>query len=343
MAFDIATEYTLPEVLRSKAPDGSHMVAIDVLSQPLPLMEEGYWVQANDETSHQFLRMTSEPVGSMVGYNEGAAFEAATTVPVTEQIGRMESNLRIDIRILKKAPDPIKYRYERERATFRGMVKRFEKIIFSKNLSIGGVDTPQGDQTIDVKTINGLGVRMNKLVANKVVSNGASSGSDLGSIWIVKWGPDGLFFIYPRSGMRTIEIDDLKEQVVYDSASRPFRAVMTNFGWEFGLGIGDDRNIKRLCNIASSGNNSFWADGTDAAKGENNLIDLLEAMPGGDLNGVVMYAGPKIIAQIRKRLNTKSNLYFSEETVWNRKMLTFQGVPIIRVDSLTNDESALTS
>ena len=85
MAFDIATEYTLPEVLRSKAPDGSHMVAIDVLSQPLPLMEEGYWVQANDETSHQFLRMTSEPVGSMVGYNEGAAFEAATTVPVTEQ------------------------------------------------------------------------------------------------------------------------------------------------------------------------------------------------------------------------------------------------------------------
>lgn len=342
MAFDIATEYTLPEVLRSKAPDGSHMVAIDVLSQPLPLIEEGVWVQANDETSHEFLRFASEPTGTMVGYNEGAPFEAATTVPVKEQIGRMESNLRIDIRILKKAPDPIRYRFEREQATFRGMMKRWEKIIFSKSLTIAGSAVQQGDMTYDVKTINGLGKRYGALATDSVVSNGASSGSDLGSIWIVKHGIDAFFFIYPRSASRTIEIDDLKEQVINDAAGNPYRVVMTNFGWEFGCGVADPRCVKRLCNIASSGNNSFWQDGTNVAKGEENLIDLIEALPGGgDLSGVVIYAGPKIVAQMRKRLNSKSNLYFTEETVWGRKMLTFQGIPIKRVDSLVNDESVI--
>lgn len=328
MAFDINSAYTLPEVLRAKAPDGSHMVAVDVLSMPLPLIEEGYWVQANDDTSHEFLRTSYEPTGTLVRLNEGAPYEAGTTVPVKEQIARLESNLRIDTRILKKAPDPVAYRREREAMHFRGMVKTFEKIMFNPAAATG-------DQTVNPKTVNGLWKRYGTLASGKVVSNGGSGGA---SIWAIKWGPEGAFFIYPKTASKTIEINDMREQKNYDANGYPYYAVETNFGWEFGLGVADERAVKRLCNIAASGNNSFFEDSTKASKGEEALIDLIESLPGGSTDGVALYAGPTVVAQMRKRLMNRSNIYFSTETIWGRPMLTFQGLPVIRVDNLTADE-----
>jgi len=48
-----------------------------------------------------------------------------------------------------------------------------------------------------------------------------------------------------------------------------------------------------------------------------------------------------MMAQFRKRLNDKGNLYVTMDTVWGRPMLHFMGVPIIRVDTLTADETTI--
>jgi len=345
--FDIASAYTLPEVLRTKAPDGSHMSAIDVLSGRFPIVEEAPWFQANDDTSHEFLRFTSEPTGSLVRLNEGAAFEAVSTVPVREQMARMESNLKIDIRILERAPDPVAYRREREAAYLRGMIKQFHKIFFATR----DLDntTYYGDMGKNQKSINGLSVRYGtKTTSASLVDNvramavpGAVANVQ-SSIWLIKWGQDGVYCFYPKTVSRTLQVNDLKEQVVYDASSRPFRAVMTNFAWEFGLAIADERCVQRLCNIATTvAVGSFDSDTTDATQGEKALIDMIERLPGGDTSNCAFYAGPAIMAALRKRLNLKANMFFTMQDVWGRPQLTFMDIPFIRVDSLTPNEAIL--
>jgi len=333
MAFALNTAYTLPEIMRTRAPDGSHMAAVDVLSEKMPLIEEGYWERANGDTTHEIVQMTSEPTGTLVRYNEGTPTSAATTKTVVENLARLEDRLQIDVRILEKAPDPVAYRMEREKAHFRGLVKTFHNIMFTKN--------GYGDMGTDLKGINGLGKRYGALAANSVVTNGATTGATHSSIWMIKWGVNGAYNIYPKTMDRMMRQTDMKVQPAFDASGYRYEVVMTKFEWEFGLGIADPRAVKRLCNIAASGNNSFWEDGTNAAKGENNLIDLIETFPMGDTSGVVIYCGPTMMAQFRKRLNSKGNLYFNTEDVWGRPQLTFQGIPIVRVDTLTAGESQI--
>jgi hypothetical protein len=344
VGFDGATEYTLPDVLRHKAPDGSYMGAIDVLSGIYPMVTEGYWLQANDDTSHEYARMAYEPTGTLVRYNEGTPFEAAATSTVREFLARMESMLRIDVRVLQKSPDPVRYRRDMEAAHMRGMIKKWNKIIMGVRDSSSG--PYYGDMGKDQKSVNGLTVRYNKLttsasLVDNVRSLGGSTANVQSSIWLVKHAPEGLFFAYPKTVSRALEVVDLREQLTYDASNNPFRAVMTQFAWEFGLGVGDDRNVQRLCNIATAQTAGSFGDDTDKEQGEKALIDMIERLPGGDTSGCVFYAGPVLMAALRKRLNSKANLYFTEETVWGRKMLTFMGIPFVRNDVLLPNEAVV--
>jgi len=334
MVFDVATVYTLPEILKQKAPDGSYMNIVDVISGRYPLLEEGVWTQANGDLFHEMVQAAVEPTGVPVRYNEGTPLSASVTKTVQEPIMTLEDRLQIDTRILRDQTDVVGFRMQREAMHFRGMLKTFHKIVFAKGANAAGV--PYGYMGSDMKQINGLSARYNALVADSVESAGGS-GSTLSSIWIVKWGIDGVQFLYPRTASRTIEVEDMRIQPAYDASGNRFEVVMTKFAFRFGLGIADPRAVKRLANIPLTGAGSFNNDATC----EEKLIDLIEALPGGDTNGVVMYAGPKIMAQIRKRINSKSNMYFTEQNVWGRNMITFQDIPIVRVDTLEADESVI--
>lgn len=337
MSFTINEAYTLPDVLRTRAPNGKHMSAVDVLSGSYPLVEEMYHVEGNDVTSHEFLRTLSEPSGSLVRLNEGAAFSAANVIPVREQLARLEANAQVDERVLEKAPDPIRYRREREAMHFRGLIKQYHNIVF------------KGNSGSDEKSIDGLETRYNAVdatagsVTGNVQSNGATTGTANSSIWLVKHGPNEFFGIYPYGSAAGIKEEDWGRETAYDANGYPFKVYRTHWSWEFGIGVADERCVQRLCNIAPSGNHSFFEDGTTVQKGERALIDMIERLPGGNIDNCALYCGPQIMAQVRKRLNDKSNLYFTVEDVWGRKMLAFMGIPLIRVDTLTATESVVTA
>lgn len=335
MAFTIDTAHTLPEALRHRAPDGSYMWAYDALEKArLPFLEEMYFEQANDDLAHEFLRNVTKPTGTLTALETGAPFETSKDRAIREQLCRIESNMRVAVATLEKAHKPSEFYREKETRHLLGLTKTMHETIFSKN--------SRGDMGTNPLDINGLGVRYGKLGDN-VVGLGAASGTDLASAWLIKHGPDGFFGLYPRSTGKGVRVSEYGEQVVYDANNNPFKAVMTNFCVEFGIGIMDDACVQRICNIASSGNNSFFQDGTTVQKGEYALIDAIERLPGGNADNAAIYVGPKLMAQFRKRLNDKGNLYFTMQNVWGRPMLHFMDVPVIRVDTLVNNESPLTA
>jgi hypothetical protein len=349
ISLDLDATYTLPEILKQKAPNGSYMPAIDVLSGRWPMLEEGQWVQANDDTSHEFIRTVNEPSGTLVRYNEGTDAEAVSTQTIREQIARMESVLKIDVRILEKSPDPVAYIRDQEAAFMRGMIKHWHKIIFSAvNVATHASQTFFGDMVADVKSINGLAKRYNttttaaSAVDNVRVFSGGDDDATSASIWLIKHGPTGLQFLYPRTVSRTLNIRNMKEQLVLDSASKAYVAIWERFEWEFGLMVGDERNVQRLRGIDSTVADVWSGNASNVS--ENALIDMIERLPGGDPSGCVFYGGASIMAGMRKMLNSKTNVYFDEQTVWGRKMITFQGIPVVRCDALkSNEEMTSTS
>lgn len=305
------------------------------------MVEESYWVQANEETSHEYLKTVSKPTGSLVRYNEGAPYEVSTDRSVREQLCRIEANLRVDVRELKKSANPGAYYREKEMRTMEGLAQTFHETLFSKN--------SRGNMGTNPKDINGLGVRRpvssavaigSETAATTVVTMGGSTYGSLGSIWLIKHGPEGMFLLHPRTAGKTLEVQQFANVPQYDANGYPFWADASNFAWEFGMGITDDMAVQRLCNIEMTGNNSFFADGTTVQKGEYALIDMIERLPQGNTDNAALYVGPRLMAQMRKRLNDKSNMNYNMQTVWGRPMLHFMDLPIIRVDVLTADEVA---
>lgn len=347
MAFTIDTAHTLPEALRHKAPNGDYMWAYDALAQnKYPLYEEMYWEQANDDTAHEFLRNVSKPTGTLVRLEEGAPFEVSIDRAVREQICRIEGNMRMDVRALEKSPNPSQFYREKEARYLQGLTKTVHETIFAKN--------SRGNMGLNPKDINGLGTRYGTAVlysasgTSNVRSLAAFSGGALtnrSSAWLIKHGPEGFFGIYPKTASRTVQVNELGEQVVYDPSGNPFRAVMTNFALELGIGVMDDACIQRLTGIAASGAGSFFEDGSGVttALGERALIDMIERLPGGNSDGAAFYVGPQLMGQFRKRLNEKGNMFFTMETVWGRPMLHFMEIPIIRVDTLSQLEGVSTA
>ena len=327
MANDIMSEATLPEILLHKAPDGSYMSAIDVLKQPIPLIEEGYWEPANDDTSHEFMRTVSEPQGTAVRIGEGAPWEKGSDVPVKEPLMMMGSNLKILTDVLKKSPDPIQYRRDQERRTVRGMTKTFSKYTFGK----GGY----GDSAADPKSIMGLTNRpeyraldtADSRGVKNVFSAGGSVGGALASIWLVKRGPDGLSFLYPKTASMLLNEEDKGISMVPDANGAPLWYAITHWDWQFGLKIGDPGNVKRLCNWTASGAGSFFNNTANAAAGEELLIDAINSFPGGDIDNVTIYVGQQMYGQFQKRLNSKGNLYFNTRDVWGKPRLAFDELP----------------
>jgi hypothetical protein len=322
MSFAIDSQYTLAEILKAKGPDGSYMPFVDVLTEKVPLIEESFWEQSNEKTHHEMLRIVSEPQGGLTRLNEGGDWVATSTKPVVEGLCYHEAWSKIASKLAKKATDPVRFRLDREKAIMRGMIKGFHTRYF------------YGDSSVDEKDIDGLRTRYKVAAADSVIDAGGTGTTY--SLWILKHGVDGVMCLYPPDAKKTIQVTDLSAGkgdgiLVEDDDGKPMMAFVTSLAWQYGIGIADDRCVKRIGKV----NATVFPETTTA--GEDWLIDLIEAMP--DTERSAIYGGSKMTAVLRKRLNAKGNLYFTVQDVWGRKQLTFQDLPVIKVSALDTNEA----
>jgi hypothetical protein len=76
-----------------------------------------------------------------------------------------------------------------------------------------------------------------------------ASGNDSSSMYLVKWGPQAVHYIYPKNAGSGIERIDMGRQNVADANGNRFLAWQTNFKWRVGLAVNDYRCVVRMANI----------------------------------------------------------------------------------------------
>lgn len=320
MAFTWSSEYTMVEVAKAYGADGNQMAIVDTLSQGVPILEDAYWQEADDYNSHHLLQAMTEPTGTDSRANYGVDWEIPTTRPVTEPIQGLEVYSRIDVRILKRQRDPEGFRSARNILTVRGMTKTFHDRFF------------YGNNATYPDRINGLLTRFNALTDTNVYNGAGAIGSSQSSTWAIKWGPESVFMVYPRSYQNFISEEDLGQQVVYDSQTpgKPYTAMVTSYGIHFGLCVADQRYAQRYANIDAT---AYW---TGAKQ-----ITCLSKVPDGSLENFVLYVPRRVWVKMNLEAEAKTSVNYTVADIWGRPTIGFYTLPVRLCERLTETEEVV--
>ena len=101
----------------------------------------------------------------------------------------------------------------------------------------------------------GLAPRYNTVVAAtngdavNVIDMGGTASTNT-SMWVVTWGPQYCFGMFPKGSVAGLQHRDLGDMVpAYDSNNNQYRAYRTHFKWDCGLVVKDWRYVVRIANI----------------------------------------------------------------------------------------------
>lgn len=317
---DAYKSYTLVDL--AKETFNKKVLAIaEILTEKTPVIRTAMIEEANSLTSHVFDTRAAEPIGTFTSFNQGIPYESSQVDQEEEPMATCESMSAVDQRLLMKSPSPYKTRAQRDRAYIAGLGKTFEEYFF------------YGNTAVNHKVFDGLATRYDAAADTQVIDEGGS-GSDCTSLWLVEWGWDTAYLIYP-TGSKTagIQTQNLGLRLVSDGEATPhdFPAYISHFKWEAGLVIVDPDAVQRIASIETSGTANIFD--------YKNMITAINKLPGR--GRPVCYAPRAVITQMDIDLASKVNLYLTIAEAYGKKTVHFREVPVFRADEISEKEIAL--
>jgi len=200
-----------------------------------------------------------------------------------------------------------------------------------------------GNESTEPEAFTGFSPRFNSLAAangDNIVS-GAGAGADNASIWLVIWGPNTVHGIYPKGSKAGLTVTD-KGQVTIenaDGAGGRMEAYRTHYKWDCGLTVRDWRYIVRVANIDVS---DLTLDAATGAKLIDLMTQSLELPPSLTVGRPVFYVNRKIRSFLRRQIANKvAQSTLTMESVAGKHVVSFDGIPVRRVDQLLNAEAVV--
>lgn len=342
-----ATSYawpTLLDVAKRTDPDGTIPMIAEVLTEYHSVLDVIPWREGNLPTGHQNTIRTSKPTPTFRLLNQGVIPAKSATGQVVDTCALLESRSHVDVEVANLNGNTAQFRLSEAKAFMQGMMDTWADTLI------------QGDVSVDPEKFNGLQSRYFSLGSTYTTStqliDGGGTGSDNTSIWLVGWGPETVFGIYPKGGQGGLEHMDRGIQTVEDpnNTGYYFEAYVDVFKWKGGISIKDYRYVVRICNIDKS--NVLTA--SDSSDTSANLLKLMsqaiDYMP-PDNSGIrpTFLMTRDVLSMLRIKMMDKSNVYlglgdlYQESIPRHQKPLTFMGVPCLRMDSITETEATITT
>ncbi len=339
---DITDRESLITAARQTA-NGMIINVAEVLNETHNVIEDAIVQKSTDITSHRVTRRSRLPAISWVKVGNGWNATVGLTNQAVETIGMMKARFLAPQDVMDIQANPDKYRANQERAYVEAMGQELSNTLFG-NVS-GGSLSPT---TAPPEEFAGFQYRLNALSTDPtkyVISNGNSSGNDNTSIWFVQWSPTKVYLITPRN----MEGGGLKKEdkgLVYTSGDNAVAstnatspnptnslwAYITEFSWNVGLAIEDQRSVKRLCNIDSV----LTADDT---LNEDLIIQIRNNFKGNEK--IYMYCNETVFTQLQILAKDKTNVHWTGDDPFGRPQFNFLDMPVRRDDAITDVEGVI--
>lgn len=240
---------TLGEITK-RTGNGSLLTIADVLAAQTPVLEDAHWTKANMDTYHLYSTWLEEPTGEWTALNTGVSTYAGRTKPGEEGIGMLEAYSFVDARLISKVKDKKRVRSQEDMAFVRGLTKTF------------GTGMLYGNTATEPRGIDGWATRFWDPTNQDNVYDNGGDGSDCASVYIVQWGPEMCYLIYPEGGNTSLDYKDLGLKMVYDSNNKPYECHVSHFMLQVGFVPHDQSSIQRVGSIETAGATNIFRRGS---------------------------------------------------------------------------------
>jgi hypothetical protein len=325
---------TLLDLAKRTDPDGSIAIIAEILSQENPILEDMVYVEGNLPTGHRTTIRTGLPSPTWRKLYGGVQPGKSTTVQVTDGTGMLEAYAEVDKALADLNGNTAAFRLSEDRAHIEGMGQTLASTIFYGNEG----STPEA--------FTGLAPRYNLKSAENGLNivDAGGSGSDNASIWLCVWGEQTGHGIIPKGSKAGLQMND-KGQVTIenvDGNGGRMEGYRTHYRMDAGLSIRDWRYFVRIANIDIS---ALTVDGTAANRADaqkaliNFMVMASERIPNFGKGRACWYVNRQIRESLRLGIVEKIANNLSWETVEGKRVMTFDDIPVKRVDALLSTEA----
>lgn len=343
MAALTSTRPTLIDVARATDPTGKIAKVAHILQQYNSMNDDIPWYEGNTVTGNITTVETSKAAPVLRLLNQGVVSAKSTTGQIVDACSIIENRQDIDVNVAALNGNAESYRALQDKMMIQGFADAFAKYLI------------YGDVSTDPAEFNGLAARYFSLGSTFTTSSqmidAGGTGSDNTSIWLVCYGPDKVYGMYPKGSTAGLQVKDLGIQDVitnFTTGAR-MRAYSTWMQWMCGLVVADYRAVVRICNIDMS-NLRTASNGSDTSANIMKFMSqALDLLPPGEDFTPVFYMNREVRGLLRIKMQDKSNLLLADtqltavNSITRRPALTFQGVPCRAMDAITKTEATIDS
>jgi hypothetical protein len=320
---------TLLDWAKRLDPGGKIDTIVELLAQTNEMLQDMSWREGNLPTGHRVTIRTGLPTVYWRMLNQGIPPSKSTTAQVDEQAGMLEAWSEVDIDLAMLNGNTAAFRLSEAKAFIEAMNQEAQSTIIYGN---GGIAPEE---------FTGLAPRYSAISgatnAENIVDAGGT-GSDNTSIWLVAWGEDTVYGIFPngsRAGLQHNDYGEVTVEVTAGVAGARMRALQERYQWKLGLVVKDWRYVVRIANI----------DVSDLAGGTPpdliSAMEQAEEMIPNQLGRPVFYVNRRVSRYLRKQVRTAVGQGggLTYENVSGRRILMFGTTPIRKVDAILNTEA----
>ena len=335
MATLSTSNLTLLDWAKRVDPDGRVPVVAELLSQSNEILSDCVMKEGNLPTGERVIIRTGLPTVYWRALNQGIPNSKSTTAQVDEACAILEARSEVDKDLAMLNGNTAQFRLSEDTAFLEAMNQTMAETMF------------YGDPAADPKTFLGFDKRYSDKTAvngTNVIDAGAS-GSDNTSVYLVVWGDQTVYCPFPKGSKAGLMHEDLGEQTVYDGANR-MQALSTRYQWKTGLVVKDWRYIVRIANIDTDDVATLAS--TQALNTSTNILKAMTQatykIPNLAMGRPVFYMNRTVHSALAQMAMDKSQGVLSIQQAATQfgtaqSYLSFLGIPIRRVDAITNAEA----
>ena len=319
---------TLLDLAKATDPDGSIARVVEILNQRNEVLEDMPWMEGNLPTGHRTTIRSGLPTPTWRKLYGGVQPTKSRRVQVTDNCGMLEDYAEVDKALADLNGNTEAFRISEDRAHIEGMSQEMAQTLF------------YGNEGSEPEAFTGLAPRFNSLTAengDNIIDAFSGSGGDLTSIWLIVWGENSVHGIVPKGSKTGLQMTD-KGQVTIENADGNggrMEAYRTHYRWDCGLTVRDWRQIVRIANIDVSELGTI----ANTKNIINWMVQAAERVDNLNAGRPVFYMNRTIREKLRLGILEKISNNLTWETVAGKRVMTFDDIPVKRVDQILKTES----
>lgn len=328
---------TLAQIAKQTGPDGKIMAVADLLSQDNEILEDLMFMEGNGMANHTVAVRTSLPTIYTRRFNQGVPVSVSQTGNLVFDYTLVSAQSQIDEKEVKLGGNEAAVRANEDLAFIEALNQKIAYNLFYGN----PINDPLQFRGL-LPIYNNLNATQNNN-ANNIIDCGGTGSASNASIYLVGWGENTVYCPYPKGTPGGLEVLNRGSVPVNDAAGLRYFAYVTEYNWNFGLAIKDWRYVVRAANIAVNSSNSSVV----AADLIAIMVKMLNKVPSLNRAKFAFYMNRTLFSALQiEAMNRSGNALCITEAVSQfgrpQKWLEFQGIPLRRVDMMTNTESQAT-